>query len=356
MADGKYDANELLQAQAHIWNHIFSFINSMSLKSAVQLGIPDAIHSHGRPISLSQLIAALPIHPAKARGIPRLMRILIHSGFFAKAKIEEKDEEEGYVLTNASKLLLKDNPLSIAPFLLAMLDPILIKPWHYLSTWFQNDDATAFDTAHGMGFWEYTASDPNLNNFFNEAMASDARLVMKVLIDEHKGLFEGLKSLVDVGGGTGTMAAAIAKAFPQLECTVFDLPHVVVGLQGTENLKYVAGDMFEAIPPADAVLLKWIMHGWTHEGCVKLLKLCKEAIKGKKGGKLIIVDLVLESQHVTDHQDVETQFFFDILLMTLQTGKEKNNKDWGKLFMDAGFSDYKINPILGLRSVIEVYP
>ena len=37
---------------------------------------------------------------------------------------------------------------------------------------------------------------------------------------------------------------------------MFDLPHVVSGLQGSENLKFVGGDMFEAIPPADAILLK----------------------------------------------------------------------------------------------------
>jgi hypothetical protein len=37
---------------------------------------------------------------------------------------------------------------------------------------------------------------------------------------------------------------------------VFDLPHVVDGLQGSENLKYVGGDMFEAIPPTQSILLK----------------------------------------------------------------------------------------------------
>ncbi|XP_048232267.1 probable O-methyltransferase 3 [Ricinus communis] len=355
MADAKHAAVELLQAQAHIWNHMFNFINSMSLKSAIQLGIPDAIHSHGRPISLSQLIAALPVHPAKARCIPRLMRILVHSGFFANAKIKGNDEEEGFVLTSASKLLLKDDPLSVTPFLLAMLDPILTEPWHYVSTWFQNDDATPFDTAHGMAFWEYAGNEPKLNNFFNEAMASDARLVMRVLIDEYKGVFEGLNSLVDVGGGTGTMAAAIAKAFPQLDCIVFDLPHVVAGLQSSANLKYVGGNMFEGVPPADAILLKWIMHDWSDEECLKILQRSKEAIKGKKGGKLIIIDMVSENQQVIDDQYVETQLFFDMLMMALQTGKERNNKEWGKLFLDAGFSNYKITPILGLRSVIEVY-
>ncbi|KAF2283291.1 hypothetical protein GH714_043666 [Hevea brasiliensis] len=93
LADANHDA-ELLQAQAHVWNHIFNFINSMSLKCAIQLGIPDVIHNHGKPITLSQLISSLPVHPAKARRIPRLMRLLVHSGFFAQAKISEDDDQE----------------------------------------------------------------------------------------------------------------------------------------------------------------------------------------------------------------------------------------------------------------------
>ena len=248
-------AKELLGAQAHIWNHIFHFINSMSLKCAIQLGIPDAIHSHGKPITLSQLTALLPINQSKAPCIYRLMRILVHSGFFALRKPEE-DAEEGYVLTDASKLLLKDNPLSVTPFLMAMLDPVMTKPWDFLSAWFRNGDATPFDTANGMRFWEYGGKEPELGSFFNDAMASDARLVTKIVIDKCKGVFEGVESLVDVGGGTGTVAKAIAEAFPQMECTVFDLPHVVAGLSGGENVKFVGGDMFEAVPTGDGILLK----------------------------------------------------------------------------------------------------
>ncbi|KAF2283289.1 hypothetical protein GH714_043660 [Hevea brasiliensis] len=269
LADANHDA-ELLQAQAHVWNHIFNFINSMSLKCAIQLGIPDVIHNHGKPITLSQLISSLPVHPAKARSIPRLMRLLVHSGFFAQAKIsEDDDQEEAYVLTSASQLLLKDNPLSVTPFLMTMLDPILTRPWHYC-----------------------------------------------------EGAFEGLKSLVDVGGGTGTVAKAIAKAFPQLDCIVFDLPHVVAGLQGTDNLKYVGGNLFEEIPPSDAILLKWILHDWSDKECVKIMKQCKEAIKGREGGKLIIIDMVIGSRK-KDKDAMETQLFFDMLMMALVTGQGK---------------------------------
>jgi len=146
--------------------------------------------------------------------------------------------------------------MSVAPYLKAMLDPVLTNPWNQFSSWFKNGNPTPFELAHGKLLWEYAASDPRINNLFNDAMASDAQLITSVVIEKCKGVFMGSESLVDVGGGTGTMAKAIAESFPQLECIVFDLPHVVSGLQGTHNLKYVEGDMFEAIPPTDAILLK----------------------------------------------------------------------------------------------------
>ncbi|KAF9661711.1 hypothetical protein SADUNF_Sadunf19G0097000 [Salix dunnii] len=355
LAEGNLHGAELLQAQAHVWNHILNFINSMSLKCAVELGIPDLIHNHGKPMTLSELVDVLPIHPSKAPFVYRLMRILVHSGFFAQQIVSGNTEGEGYVLTNASQFLVKDNPLSVAPFLLAMLDPILTQPWHHVSAWFQNDVPTPFDTAHERSFWEYASHEPKLNHFFNEAMASDARIVSSVMINECKGVFEGLNSLVDVGGGTGTLAKAIAKEFQHLDCTVFDLPHVVADLEGSENLKYLGGDMFEAIPQADAILLKWILHDWNDEECVKILRQCKEAIKGRGGGKVIIIDMVVENNKV-EAGSTETQFFFDMLMMILVTGKERNRNEWSKLFSDAGFSSFKINPVLGLRSLIEVYP
>ncbi|KAF9661718.1 hypothetical protein SADUNF_Sadunf19G0097800 [Salix dunnii] len=73
-------------------------------------------------------------------------------------------------------------------------------------------------------------------------MASDARIVSSVMINECKGVFEGLNSLVDVGGGTGTLAKAIAKEFQHLD---FDLPHVVADLEGSmeADLSFLCGTL-----------------------------------------------------------------------------------------------------------------
>lgn len=213
-------------------------------------------------MSLSELINALPINKEKSHCISRLMRILVHSGFFLKLKIpgsneEDNDkEEDGYSLTPSSRLLLKDEALTVRPFLLAMLDPTLVTPWHHVSEWLTNENLTPFDTAHGRTFWDYAGHEPTLNRFFNDCMASDARLVTNVVMNECRGAFEGLNSFVDVGGGTGTVAKAIADAFPLMNCVNFDLPHVVAGLDGSKNLTHVAGDMFVAVPLADVAFLK----------------------------------------------------------------------------------------------------
>lgn len=250
-------STELLQAQALIWNLSFNYMKSMSLKCAIELGIPDIIHNHGQPISLSKLIESLPIHPSKTHCICRLMRLLVHSGFFTKQKGDHQtQQEEKYSLTPASRLLLKDEPCRLAPIFFTQFEQEFRQTSLFISTWLRSSDDTAFETIHGMTFWDFVAQNPRAQQVFNGEMVTDSKLTAEIVVKDCKKVFEGLKSLVDVGGGTGTMGKAIAKAFPYMKCTVFDLPHVVANLQGTENLNFIGGNMFEGIPPANALMLK----------------------------------------------------------------------------------------------------
>lgn len=57
-----------------------------------------------------------------------------------------------------------------------------------------------------------------------------------------------------------------------------------------------------------------------------------------------------------DEESTETKFFFDMEMMVCVEGQERNEQEWSKLFVAAGFTDYKIHSILGLRSLIELYP
>ncbi|KAM0938636.1 putative O-methyltransferase domain, S-adenosyl-L-methionine-dependent methyltransferase [Dioscorea sansibarensis] len=169
---------------------------------------------------------------------------------------------------------------------------------------------------------------------FNETMAGDSRLLMKAVVTKCDEVFRGLRTLVDVGGGTGTSARTIAEAFPHLKCTVFDLPHVIADM------------------PESPLVGALILHDWTDEDCVKILKKCKEAVSERKG-KVIIVDIVLDSNK-DDPKLTETQLFWDMVMMAFTGGLERNEDEWKNIFNEAGFSSYKITP-LGVRSLIEVF-
>ncbi|PHT67679.1 8-hydroxyquercetin 8-O-methyltransferase [Capsicum annuum] len=328
----------------------------MSLKCAIQLGIPDIIHNHGQPMTLSDLVKSLPISNinGKTRNcIYRLMRILFHAGFFVQTNLinkeeekaekkEEEKEEEGYLLTPTSRLFLKNEPLSLVPFLQVQLDPMMMDPWQCLGKWFKNGDhsssTTPFGAVHGKSFFEYSVDEPRFNRLFNESMSCDAAWVTSVITEYCKGAFEGLKSLVDIGGGTGTLAKAIVDTFPQISCTVFDLPQVIEGCEGSKNITYVSGDMFKFNPSVDVIFLKGILHDWSDEDCIKILKKCEKAIPIKENGaRVIIIDMVLMGQK-GDHNAYETKLFMDVLIMVHPFGKERSQQEWAKLFSDSGFS------------------
>ncbi|CAO2830249.1 unnamed protein product [Amaranthus hypochondriacus] len=355
------NSKELLDALTHIWNHTFSFLNSMALKCAIQLEIPDAIHKHGKPITLNELANSLSIHPNKTHSLHQLMRLLVHSNFFIIQK-STPNQEETYDLTLNSQLLLKNHPFTQSPFAILEMDPIITESAHHLDEWFKNEndeDESPFHMIQGKKIYEHVSSELKFNDLFNEAMSCDSRIISKILVNscEFKGLLEGVESLVDVGGGDGTMGKAIAEAYPEMQCIVFDLPHVVNGLQGNgRNLTYVGGSMFEAIPHAQAILIKWAFHNWSDENVIKALKRCKEAIPSKEeGGKLLIVEMVMgiPSDNINYSN---SQLLMDMQMLSVSRGKERTEQQWKSLFLEAGFCDYNILPILGPRSIIQVFP
>lgn len=99
--------------------------------------------------------------------------------------------------------------------------------------------------------------------------------------------------------------------------------------------------------------VQWILHNWNDEDALKILRRCKEAITA--GGKVIIIELVVGEQE-KDKAWIETELLFDMLMMMTVAGKERSEKEWAKLFLDAGFGEYRITPVVGSRCLIEVHP
>ncbi|KAF8715359.1 hypothetical protein HU200_026995 [Digitaria exilis] len=369
MASISKDSEELLNAQLELWHHAFGYVKSMALAVALDLGVADSIHRRGGAATLSHILADANLSPSKLHALRRLMRALTVSGTFTiSTSTSSGDDEPFYELTPASRLLVRDDvdgdddgegsPASLSPVLSLVLNPFRVSPLGMgIAAWFRRGDGEVapFAVAHGKNMWEMAARKPAFNALVNEAMAADSRFVMRIVLKECAEVFRGIESLVDVAGGLGGAAASIARAFPELKCSVLDLPHVVASAPSGGNVKFVAGDMFQSIPPADAVFLKWILHDWGDEECVRILKNCKKAIPPRdKGGKVIIIDMVVGCGS-SDAKHIETQVLYDLLIMGIN-GIERDEQEWKKIFFEAGFKDYKIMPILGVRSMIELYP
>jgi acetylserotonin O-methyltransferase, plant len=251
---------DMLVALAELHSHMIGYVKSMALKCAVDLGIPNAIHRCGGAATLADIATHTAVHPAKVRGLQRVMELLCTSGiFFSSTAGEDNNGAAMYGLTTTGRFLVGERNLSpMVPFLMS---PLVVSSFFSMCDWLRCEPAVAgspFELAHGCPQWEMASKDATLNRILNDSMVADSQLSLEVIILDKGYIFHGLSSLVDVGGGHGAAAQVIANAFPRINCTVLDLPHVIG--QGTTRdygkLRFVAGDMFESIPPADAVLLK----------------------------------------------------------------------------------------------------
>ncbi|KAF5202636.1 (RS)-norcoclaurine 6-O-methyltransferase [Thalictrum thalictroides] len=345
---------ENLSSQAKLWNFIYGFAESLVLKCAVQLDLANIIHENGTPMTLSELSSHLRNKPVNQDALYRVMRYLVHMEIFTKSSI---DGELRYGLAPPAKFLVKGWDNCMVDSILLMTDTFSMSPYHYLKEELSNNGGTciAFEKAMGTNIWEYLAEHPEKNQLFNEGMANDSRLTMSALMkDCSSTTFEGITTLVDVGGGTGTAVRYIAKAFPHIKCTVYDLPQVIATSPGYPEINFVEGDMFKYIPNADAIMMKSVLHDWDDKECIEILKRCKEAVP-RDGGKVIIIDIVLNVK--SEHPYTKMRLTFDLDMMLNSKGKERTEEEWKKLIQDdAGYKGYKITQISALQSVIEAYP
>lgn len=364
--DGFFESEEEeLQGQAEAWRSTFAFAESLAVKCVVLLGIPDMIAREGprATLSLNEIAARLPADSPDTSCLFRIMRFLVAKGVFRASVVKSAEAgafETRYGLTPASKWFVKERELSMVPMLLMQNDERTVAPWHHFNECVV-DGGIAFERANGAEIWSYASDHPDFNHLFNDAMACNARIVMKALLSKYQG-FQSLNSLVDVGGGTGTAVAEIVRAYPFIKGINYDLPHVVATARRLPGVEHVGGDMFETVPTGDAIFMKWIMHDWSDEDCIKILKNCRKAIPDT--GKVIIVDVVLEADQGDDivkkkkkALDPNLGIVFDLVMVAHSSGgKERTEKEWKTILLEGGFGRYNIIDIPALQSVIEAFP
>jgi len=180
------------------------------------------------------------------------------------------------------------------------------------------------------------------------------------LIDELRARYEassqGLQ-IVEVGGGHGTLLAAILDRVPKLRGTLFEMPHVIEGAKKagilepfSERCTLESGSFFESVTAgADAYFMKYIIHDWYDPECIKILGNCRKGIRS--GGRLLVVDQVVPARN-----EPGVAKLMDLEMLVLPGGMERTEQEFRDLFAASGFKLERIIPTPGIQCIIEGVP
>ncbi|XP_061359203.1 cathecol O-methyltransferase 1-like [Gastrolobium bilobum] len=321
-----------------------SVVLPMALKSATDLGVFDVLQKAGSGANLSAKEIASQLsceNPQAPTMLDRLLALLASHSILKCSVLPVPDEknlgsfQRLYSMAPVAKFFAPDSDgFSLGPLLALLQDKIFLESWSQLKDAIR-EGGIPFNRVHGTHAFEYPGLDSRFNDVFNSAMINHTTLVMKKVLECYKG-FDDIKRLVDVGGGLGININMITSKYPHIQGVNFDLPHVIELAPSYPGVEHVGGDMFASVPKGDAIFMKWILHDWSDEHCLKLLKNCYDAIPDD--GKVIVVEAVLPIIPETNAA-WKSVSQTDVLMMTQNPGgKERSEQEYMELATAAGFS------------------
>jgi len=316
---------------------------SQALYVAIKLGIPNALAS--APMSANDVARKV---DSDEGATFRLMRALASNGIL-------KQRGDGrFALTRIGKELRTDAPDTMAPMVELIGTPEHREHWtsllHSVRT-----GATAADEVRGMPIFEFFEDSPEYGRVFNRAMTGVSSMVIESLSAAYD--FSDRKLIVDVGGGHGALLAAVLTNAPQANGVLFDQPSVIDGAgaplkaAGVESrCTLTSGSFFESVPEGgDAYLLKAIIHDWTDDQSITILRNIRSVIAPT--GKLLLLELVLP-EGTPPHPGM----LLDLEMLVQTGGRERTASEYEKLLARAGFRQTRVVPTAGPMSVVEAVP
>jgi hypothetical protein len=144
--------------------------------------------------------------------------------------------------------------------------------------------------------------------------------------------------IADIGGGIGAQLSSILDAHPSCRGILFDQSHVVEQAPQRDRLERVTGDFFAEIPvKADAYLMRWVIHDWTDEQSLVILRNVRKV--APPHARLVLVEWVL-----TDTAEFDTGKWMDVNMLVNAGGRERSAAEFRELYDRAGFELESIVP------------
>jgi SAM-dependent methyltransferase len=340
---GADEATHALPAHAQLIQMGAASWISAVVYAAAKLGLAD--HLTTEPKSAVELAATTHTH---APSLHRLMRTLAGLGI-----LTERDAQR-FALTPLGEALKTGAPGSARATLIAFCGPAFWHSWEEI-LYSLETGKTGFEKAWGMPIFEYLAQHPDEASYFSEAMVGFHGAEPPAVAKAYD--FSAIKTVVDVGGATGNMLAAILSHYPATRGILFDRPHVVgdapalLKARGVEDRVTIEpGDFFERVPAGgDAYLLSHIIHDWNEAQCLTILGHCRRVMK--PDGRLLIVETVLPTGD-TPHQGK----LQDMVMLVIPGGQERTEDEYATLLGKASLRLSRVVPTDSVVSVVEALP
>jgi hypothetical protein len=293
-----------------------------AINTAAQLRIADQLAD--APQTTETLAASASV---QSKPLGRLLRALTSVGLFSV------DGSGDWRNTPLSELLREDHPRSMRPWALTMGAPFFWRPigelHHSVAT-----GKESFTEVFGAGFFNYLKANPEVGTLFNQAMAAQSSGVLDEIPEAYD--FSVFKTIVDLGGGTGSVLTTILRANPGLNGVLFELPDVIDEVDRSlidefgGRLTLKSGSFFDNVPEGiDCYMTVRVIHDWPDDEAVKILRNIRKAIKAD--GTLLLVEGILEENTPPNYA------MMDMLMLVLAGSMERTEEDFRALLDKGGF-------------------
>jgi hypothetical protein len=322
---------------------LIDLVTPFAILAASELRVPDALAAG--PLSVDRLADEVGCQSGHLR---RLLRTLSRKGIF------EEVESDVFILTGLGGLLRSDHPISLRDANVPWLPNVASLNMLAYSV---RTGRSAFEHVHGSTLWEYLAAHPRDGEMFDRQMRSITGFEAESLVQSYE--WESVGSVVDVGGGDGTLLKVLLSRYTSLTGTLFDLPQVVAKAVDSDvdnreagRFSAVAGDFFvDDLPRGREVYVaKRILYGFDNTKVMTLLSGLRRAMD--RDARLLVVE------PFTRPGDVDDAYFthrVDLLMMAVPGGRVRSAAELSAMLSDAGFATSRVissaTPILEAQAV-----
>ena len=325
------------QPQAAILDLITGFWAAQAVAAVARLGVADELAKG--PRTAHELAPILGAHPG---ALYRLLRAMTSIGVLAK------DAAGRFSLTPVGDCLRSGIPGSMRASIASELDTAHWQSWGRLDDSIRTGQP-AFQKLFGMSAWEYYRTrNPEEGRLFSENMTAMSGAEMQAILAAYS--FAGARLIVDVGGAHGAFLAAVLGKVPQAHGVLFDRREVVelavAALKEAgvaDRVERVSGDFFESVPAGgDLYLLKHILHDWTDDECVTILRSIRKAMA--PAARVVVAELP-----ILEGDPSPFTALVDVNMLVMVTGKERTPEEYAELFLRA---DLKMTSVTSTESPI----